>query len=90
MAPRQGFYVPVRWKFVLALLAGMAWAGFAVYAADLWIRDLGTVIGATAAHLVIYGIAVVPGFMNAFLIVSLLLVKGVEKTTAHSVRKIET
>lgn len=73
MAPRQGFYVPVRWKFVLALLAGMAWAGFAVYAADLWIRDLGTVIGATAAHLVIYGIAVVPGFMNAFLIVSLLL-----------------
>lgn len=69
----RGFYVPVRWKFVLALLAGIVWMGFSIYAADLWIRDLGKVIGVIAAHLVIYGIAVVPGFMNAFLIVSLLL-----------------
>lgn len=66
-------YVPVRWKFAFALLAGFAWMGFSIYAADAWIHDLAKVTGAVIAYLVIYGIAVVPGFMNAFLVVSLLL-----------------
>lgn len=70
---RPGFYVPVRWKFVLALLVGFSWTGFSVYVAQPWVGELARVIGPWAAYLVIYGIAVVPGFMNAFLVVSLLL-----------------
>ncbi|MBU0748045.1 MAG: glycosyltransferase family 2 protein [Gammaproteobacteria bacterium] len=70
---RAGFYLPVRWKFALALLAGLCWMGFAVYVADAWVHDLSVAIGPVPAYLVIYGIAVVPGFMNAFLVVSLML-----------------
>jgi len=72
-AARPTRYVPVRWKFTFALFVGMVWMGFSIYAADAWIRDLGHVVGPWVAYLVIYGIAVIPGFMNAFLVVSLLL-----------------
>ena len=43
--------------------------------AERWIIDLTQVMGATLAYLIIYGIAVIPGFMNAFLAISLLLDK---------------
>ena len=72
-AARTTRYIPVRWKFTFALLAGIVWMGFSIYAADAWIRDLGHVVSPWVAYPVIYGIAVVPGFMNAFLVVSLLL-----------------
>lgn len=67
------FYIPVRVKFALALLASLAWAGLSLYAAQGWIADLSKFLGEFVAYLVISGIAVVPGFMNAFLMVSLLL-----------------
>ena len=66
-------YLPVRLKFALTLLAGFAWAAFSLYMASPWIRDLGRVIGAVGAHLVIWGVAILPGFMNAFLVVGLML-----------------
>ncbi|MCE1194655.1 MAG: glycosyltransferase [Acidovorax sp.] len=72
-AARPARYVPVRWKFTFALLVGILWMGFSIYAADAWIRDLGHVVSPWVAYPVIYGIAVVPGFMNAFLVISLLL-----------------
>ncbi|MBV7427384.1 MULTISPECIES: glycosyltransferase family 2 protein [unclassified Acidovorax] len=66
-------YLSVRWKFAFALFAGVVWMAFSIYAADAWVHDLARVISPWAAYPVIYGIAVVPGFMNAFLVVSLLL-----------------
>lgn len=69
----SGFYVSVRWKFALAMLAGLSWMGFSIYIADAWVHDLALAMGPVPAYLVIYGIAVVPGFMNAFLVVSLML-----------------
>ena len=41
--------------------------------AERWIEELSVVCGSTLAHLIIYGIAVIPGFMNAFLVASLML-----------------
>ena len=66
-------YLSVHKKFTLALLSGVLWALFAAIWAQGWIQELSEVTGSTIAHLVIYGIAVIPGFMNAFLVVSLLL-----------------
>ena len=63
----------MRRKFVLAMAAGIAWMVFSILAAEAWIRDLSLAIGPVASYLAIYGIAVIPGFMNAFLVVSLLL-----------------
>ncbi|MDS9052353.1 hypothetical protein RLL93_01670, partial [Streptococcus pneumoniae] len=45
----------------------------AAWLAQRWVHDLSQQTGPVLAYLVIYGIAVIPGFMNAFLVVSLLL-----------------
>lgn len=66
-------YLPVRWKFGLASTAALLWAALAVLAAQPWLDELGTVVGPVPAHLAIFGIAVLPGFMNAFLVASLLM-----------------
>ena len=67
------FYMPVIWKFSFALTISLLWMAFSIVAAQPWIRDLAEVIGSVPAHVTVYGIAVIPGFMNAFLVASLLL-----------------
>lgn len=70
--PRH-FYLSVRAKFAIALATSVLWAIAASLMAQRWVDELSEVCGQTLAHLIIYGIAVIPGFMNAFLVVSLLL-----------------
>ncbi len=70
---RSRLYLSVRWKFALSLLTAFAWATFSYLAASAWLSDLSRIVGALPAHLAIFGIAIIPGFMNAFLIVSLWL-----------------
>ena len=72
-ALNQGAYFSVRLKFALAFATALLWMGFSIFAADAWIRDFSLLIGVVPAYLTIYGIAVIPGFMNAFLVASLLL-----------------
>lgn len=67
------FYIPVRRKFALAMAAGFAWMLFSLVAAQTWIDQLSLVVGPVPAWLAIVGIAILPGFMNAFLVASLLL-----------------
>jgi len=68
-----GRYVSVRMKFAIAMTCGMAWAIFSLVAALAWIEQLSGVIGRPLAWFVVIGIAILPGFMNAFLVSSLLL-----------------
>jgi len=70
---RSAVYVSVRWKFAISMLAGTSWAVFSYLAARAWLSDLSGVVGAILAYLAIFGIAIIPGFMNAFLVASLLL-----------------
>jgi len=70
---KRRLYLSVRAKFALSLLAGIAWAVFSHQLARLWLADLSAVIGALPAYLAVFGIAILPGFMNAFLIGSLSL-----------------
>ena len=67
------FYLGVRAKFAVALCASGAWFGSMVLIAMPWIEQLSRLIGSLPAWLAVGGIALVPGFMNAFLIASLLL-----------------
>jgi len=67
------FYLGVHGKFTLALLASGAWFALTVAIALPWISELSGLIGMAFALLAVGGIALVPGFMNAFLIASLLL-----------------
>jgi biofilm PGA synthesis N-glycosyltransferase PgaC len=66
-------YVRVRGKFALALLLSSAWLGLTVWIALPWMHDLARLTNWTVTLLVVGGIALVPGLMNAFLAVSLLL-----------------
>jgi biofilm PGA synthesis N-glycosyltransferase PgaC len=67
------FYVGVRGKFAFALLVSGGWFALTVLIALPWIAELSSRIGAPLALLGVGGIALVPGFMNAFLIASLML-----------------
>ena len=66
-------YVRVRGKFALAMALSLAWLIFTIWIAMPWMRDLARLTNWPIALLVIGGIALVPGLMNAFLAVSLLL-----------------
>lgn len=68
-------YIPVKIKFVVAFFLSILWAVFSYLIAQRWIFDLSNHIGIFHSHLIIFGIAVIPGFMNAFLIFGLLLDK---------------
>jgi biofilm PGA synthesis N-glycosyltransferase PgaC len=67
------FYLGVRSKFTAALFASCAWFALTLAIALPWIAELSARIGTALALLCVGGIALVPGFMNAFLIASLLL-----------------
>jgi biofilm PGA synthesis N-glycosyltransferase PgaC len=70
---RSPFYTPVRVKFAIATAAGLAWLAFSAWIALPWLHDLAGLTNWAIAIFAIGGIAIVPGFMNAFLLTSLLL-----------------
>ncbi len=69
---RKRLYVPVRVKFTLVLCFALLWVAFSVWLSQNWLHELAKPIGFALALIVIAFIAYVPGFMNAFLIGSIL------------------
>src|SRR3954465_4791538 len=70
------FYIPLRAKLVLVALFSLAWVGFSLWLAIPWIEDLGKSITVPVAAALIAGIAIIPGYLNAHLISSLLIDKA--------------
>lgn len=72
---RQGRrrYLPVRAKFTITLAIALAWMLFSLLMAQRWIDELSKLTWPWLAWLTVVGIAVLPGFMNAFLVAGLLL-----------------
>jgi biofilm PGA synthesis N-glycosyltransferase PgaC len=66
-------YLPVRVKFALTLIVSLGWMAFSWVLAQRWIDELSLLEGPVLAYLMIGGIAILPGFMNAFLVTGLLL-----------------
>lgn len=71
--PHRLLYLSVRAKFALALLLACLWTALSIWLSERWVHDLATVTDWPFALIAIAFIAYVPGFMNAFLIVTLLL-----------------
>lgn len=69
--PRR--YMPVRAKFAITLAIALAWMLFSLLMAQRWIHELSGLTWPWLAWLAVVGIAVLPGFMNAFLVVGLML-----------------
>ena len=70
---RRRFYLSVRMKFALSITIAIIWTTLSIWLSQRWLNDLAMVAGWTVALIAIGFIAYVPGFMNAFLISTLLL-----------------
>jgi biofilm PGA synthesis N-glycosyltransferase PgaC len=70
---RTGIYVPVPVKFSIAVAAALAWVTLSIFLSRPWMASLAEVTHPLFALFAITFIAYVPGFMNIFLTVSLLL-----------------
>lgn len=70
---RRAVYLSPRLKFGVSVVLSLAWALVSFRLAGRWIADLSNIAGSFLAHLAIFSIAIVPGFMNAFLVSGLLL-----------------
>jgi poly-beta-1,6-N-acetyl-D-glucosamine synthase len=70
------FYIPLKLKLVLVAFFSLAWVGFSLWLAIPWIEDLGQSITVPIAAALIAGIAIIPGYLNAHLISSLLIDKA--------------
>jgi len=70
---RGNLYIPVIAKFIIGHAFAVIWTIFSVYLSVPWLKDLSKVITFPAALIVITGIAYLPGYFNAFLVVGLVL-----------------
>lgn len=66
-------YIPVTVKFWLCHMLSMLWTSFSIYISVPWLEDLSKVVAFPFALIIIGGIAYVPGYLNTFLVASLLL-----------------
>lgn len=68
-------YLSVLAKFALCFLAASAWMALSIWLAMPWFVELSGHLGTLLAAILILFIAIVPGFMNAFMFTGLLLDK---------------
>ena len=71
-ARRRALYFSPRVKFSAGVIIAFLWAALSYHLAGRWIADLSKVVGSGVADFAILSIAIVPGFMNAFLVCGLL------------------
>jgi biofilm PGA synthesis N-glycosyltransferase PgaC len=74
-------YLPVRSKFIIACAVAIAWTALSVWLSQPWLHDLAGVTGLPLAIVVISFIAYVPGFMNSFLICTILMDRRPQRRT---------
>ncbi len=72
-AERRGLYVGLHLKLIAVIVIALAWAGFSLWLSIPWIAELAQSITLPLAIMVIAGIAILPGYLNANLIASLLI-----------------
>lgn len=70
-AKKHGVYLSIRTKFQIAIVGALLWTGLSIYLAQPWYGQLTAAVGPVLATLIIAGIAIIPGFMNAFLLMGL-------------------
>jgi len=69
--PRK--YIPLINKFYMSHIFALLWMLFSVIISIPWLNELGLLITLPVAILIITGISYIPGYMNVFMISSLLL-----------------
>ena len=81
---KLAIYISVKIKFTIALIFAFAWMGGSIWFSLPWYQDLSNVIGPFLAYFFITFIAIIPGFMNAFVAMALLLDKRPRVSEGHT------
>jgi len=71
--PRKVFYVSVKAKFFIATALATLWFSISLVLALPWFYELSAVTGDVPAFLIIFFIALVPGFLNAHIVASIIM-----------------
>lgn len=66
-------YIAVRRKFWIGHAIAILWTSFSVIVSQPWITELGQLVTFPIAILIIAGISYLPGYINSFMVASLLL-----------------
>ena len=70
---KNNLYISLGSKFLISFFLALSWAALSIWLSYSWYLDLSEVIGKPLSFLLIMGIAILPGFINSFLLASLLL-----------------
>lgn len=62
------FYIPVKYKLIINIAFALSWIGISLYLGRPWIKDMEARFGAPIAWFIFSGLALLPGWANAFLI----------------------
>lgn len=71
--PHKKIYIPIKTKFLLSIIIATLWMIISIYFSVPWVSDLSLYVTLPISILIIAGIAYIPGYMNAFMVSSLLL-----------------
>ena len=66
-------YIPVKGKLVVSQVCAVIWVFFSIYVALPWINDLAETFSRPLAWFMVAGVALIPGWANAFLAAGLML-----------------
>ncbi|MBA3662306.1 MAG: glycosyltransferase family 2 protein [Gammaproteobacteria bacterium] len=66
-------YVPIKIKFIASLALGTGWFFLSTWLALPWIQDFSELVGPVIAVVVIFFLALLPGFLNFFILAAYLL-----------------
>ncbi len=70
---KRALYVPVRVKFIASTAFACLWFSLSWFMARPWLTDLSNIIGYAPAFLIILFIALIPGFLNAHILSSVIM-----------------
>lgn len=64
-------YITVKFKFILTILVASGWMVLSIWLSIPWFDELSEITTPSVAAFLIGFIAIIPGFMNAFIVVAL-------------------
>jgi len=70
---KKKIYIPVKIKFTISITIAIMWMILSIYLSIPWVKDLSIHVALPLSIMIIAGIAYIPGYMNAFMVSSLLL-----------------
>lgn len=75
MKKQEDIYVSVKTKFYLAITFAVMWLILSIFCSIDWINDLSMITNTFLSLVIISGVAYIPGFINMFLVISVLFDK---------------